>query len=85
MGKRLGIKGGVYKEKQSNNASLFNCKTQNEPTSRNYYIQKLEQKLQGMDYDEFNEWLKSIGLLHNNRNCDSCGEPMRQQKAKGRQ
>jgi hypothetical protein len=26
-------------------------------------FKKLEQKLQGMEYDEFNEWLKSIGLL----------------------
>jgi hypothetical protein len=47
-------------------------------------FKKLEQKLQGMEYDEFNEWLKSIGLLHNHRNCNSCGEPMKQQKAKGR-
>jgi beta-N-acetylglucosaminidase len=30
-------------------------------------FKKLEQKLQGMEYDEFNEWLKSIGLLHNHR------------------
>jgi hypothetical protein len=44
-------------------------------------FKKLKQKLQGMDYDKFNEWLKSIGLLHNNWNCDSCGEPMKQQKA----
>jgi hypothetical protein len=35
-----------------------------------------------MEYDEFNEWLKNIGLLHNHRNCD---EPMKQQKAKGRE
>jgi hypothetical protein len=40
MGYRLGIKEGVYNEKESKNASLFNCKTQNGPTSRNFYIQK---------------------------------------------
>jgi hypothetical protein len=25
-------------------------------------------------YDEFNKWLVSVGLLHNRRTCNGCGE-----------
>jgi hypothetical protein len=55
-------------------------------TSWNLHLQSLEQKLHGTEYGmEFNEWFKSIGLLHNPQKCKGCGEPMKQQNAKGRQ
>jgi hypothetical protein len=40
----------------------------------------LENKLHGWHYNEFNGWLKTIRLLHNQKNCDSCGETMTQKK-----
>jgi hypothetical protein len=53
-------------------------------------FRELDEQLHGMEYDEFNNWAKEIGLLHNPKNCSGnehragCGQPMKQQKAKGK-
>ena len=44
----------------------------------------LEQKLHGMEYDDFNNWLRELGFLHNPKHCESCGERMTQQRPKGK-
>ena len=44
----------------------------------------LEQKLHGMEYDDFNNWFRQLGFLHNPKHCESCGERMTQQRPRGK-